>query len=297
MPSQAFEIALADSGLRESTELVGAAPPGPGQAEVLLHESPEGALTWHRPSELTVSTAAAGATAADGRVRRFVFDVVDRVVEVFETHARPHRLRAFRRLLENAPHLHGKVVLVQVAVPSREGIPLYEKLRKQVNGMVGELNGDFGTASWTPVVYIHRGIPRAELVALYAAADEKHDPTSCPVPPERLRTGRGIEVGHIFYFGTKYSEAMGATVMGPDGAEVPVEMGSYGIGVSRLVGALIEAFHDENGIAWPESVAPFKIGLVNLRPDDATTTSLVEELYGRLHALGVEVLLDDRDER
>src|SRR6185369_6626183 len=83
----------------------------------------------------------------------------------------PHRLRAFRRLLENAPHLHGKVVLVQVAVPSREGIPLYEKLRKQVNGMVGEINGDFGSAAWTPVVYIHRNIPRAELVALYAAAD------------------------------------------------------------------------------------------------------------------------------
>ncbi|HET8644870.1 MAG TPA: trehalose-6-phosphate synthase, partial [Vicinamibacteria bacterium] len=83
----------------------------------------------------------------------------------------PHRLRAFRRLLSKAPHLRGKVVLVQVAVPSREGIPLYEKLRKQVNGMVGEINGDFGTADWTPVVYIHRGIPRAELVALYARAD------------------------------------------------------------------------------------------------------------------------------
>ena len=85
--------------------------------------------------------------------------------------------------------------------------------------------------------------------------------------------------------------------MGPDGTEVPLEMGSYGIGVSRLVGALIEAFHDEKGIIWPESVAPFRIGLVNLRPDDATTTALVEDLYARLRALGVEVLLDDRDER
>ena len=117
------------------------------------------------------------------------------------------------------------------------------------------------------------------------------------MPPDRLRSGRGIEVGHIFYFGTKYSEAMGATVMGPDGSEVPVEMGSYGIGVSRLVGALIEAFHDEKGIVWPESVAPFRIGLVNLRPDDAATTALAEDLYGRLHALGVDVLMDDRDER
>lgn len=135
------------------------------------------------------------------------------------------------------------------------------------------------------------------LRSLYAAADDKHDPAACPVPPERLRQGRGIEVGHIFYFGTKYSQAMGAVVMTPDGGEVPVEMGSYGIGVSRLVGALIEAFHDEAGIVWPESVAPFQIGLINLRPDDAATTAMAEDLYARLVAAGVEVLLDDRDER
>jgi prolyl-tRNA synthetase len=135
------------------------------------------------------------------------------------------------------------------------------------------------------------------LKSLYAAADEKHDPAACPIPADRLRSGRGIEVGHIFHFGTKYSKAMGATVMAADGTEVPVEMGSYGIGVSRLVGALIEAFHDDKGIVWPESVAPFKLGLVNLRPDDATTTALAEDLYGRLRALGVEVLMDDRDER
>jgi prolyl-tRNA synthetase len=137
----------------------------------------------------------------------------------------------------------------------------------------------------------------AHLKSLYAAADEKHDPASCPVPPDRLRSGRGIEVGHIFHFGTKYSEPMGAVVMGPDGTEVPVAMGSYGIGVSRLVGALIEAFHDEKGIVWPEPVAPFRVGLVNLRPDDAATTALADDLYGRLRAAGVEVLLDDRDER
>ena len=85
--------------------------------------------------------------------------------------------------------------------------------------------------------------------------------------------------------------------MAADGSEVAVEMGSYGIGISRLVGALIEAFHDEKGIVWPESVAPFKVGLVNLRPDDAATTTLAEDLYDRLHALGVEALMDDRDER
>lgn len=137
----------------------------------------------------------------------------------------------------------------------------------------------------------------AKLTALYAATDDKHNPATCPVPPERLRTARGIEVGHIFYFGTKYSLPMGATVMGPDGREVPVEMGSYGIGVSRLVGALIEAFHDDKGIIWPEPVAPFRVGLVNLRPDDADCTRLAEDLYGRLLAAGVETLMDDSDER
>ncbi len=135
------------------------------------------------------------------------------------------------------------------------------------------------------------------LTSLYAATSEKHDPESCPVPPERLRHGRGIEVGHIFYFGTKYSEPMGALVMGPDGREVPVEMGSYGIGVSRLVGALIEAFHDEAGIVWPEAVAPFRVALVNIRPDDADCAELAEELYRRLEAAGVETLYDDTDER
>jgi prolyl-tRNA synthetase len=135
------------------------------------------------------------------------------------------------------------------------------------------------------------------LKALYAATDDMHDPTKCPVPHERLRTGRGIEVGHIFYFGTNYSAKMGANVMGPDGTEVPVEMGSYGIGISRLVGALIEAFHDEKGIVWPEPVAPFRVALVNLRPDDDACRKLAEDLYGRLRAMHVDVLLDDTEER
>uniref|UniRef100_UPI001F2E5C30 His/Gly/Thr/Pro-type tRNA ligase C-terminal domain-containing protein n=1 Tax=Geminicoccus flavidas TaxID=2506407 RepID=UPI001F2E5C30 len=128
-------------------------------------------------------------------------------------------------------------------------------------------------------------------------ADELHDPAACPVPPERLRSGRGIEVGHIFFFGTKYSAAMGATVLGPDGKETPVEMGSYGIGVSRLVGALIEANHDEKGIVWPESVAPFRVGLINLRADDELCRGVADDLYAKLEAAKVEVLYDDREER
>ena len=133
----------------------------------------------------------------------------------------------------------------------------------------------------------------AHLKGLYAATDEQHDPARCPVAPERLRSGRGIEVGQLFYFGTKYSRPMGATVMGPDGEEVPVEGGCYGIGVSRLVGALIEVFHDDAGIIWPDSVAPFGLGLINLRPGDADCDAMTDELEAKLTRAGFEVLIDD----
>jgi prolyl-tRNA synthetase len=136
-----------------------------------------------------------------------------------------------------------------------------------------------------------------QLKSLYAATDDHHDPGACPVPPDRLRSGRGIEIGHIFILGTKYSEAMGAVVMGPNGEEVPVEMGCYGIGVSRLVGALIEAFHDEAGIIWPEAVAPFDLGLINLRPGDDACDALVADLETKFKRIGVDVLIDDRDDR
>jgi prolyl-tRNA synthetase len=132
---------------------------------------------------------------------------------------------------------------------------------------------------------------------LYAATDEKHDDDACPIPPSELVTARGIEVGHIFYFGDKYSRPMGAFVTGPDGEAVALEMGSYGVGVSRLVGALIEANHDDAGIIWPESVAPFRVGLINLRPADARCRDAADDLYAKLLGTGVEVLYDDRDER
>ncbi|MSP81574.1 MAG: proline--tRNA ligase [Alphaproteobacteria bacterium] len=135
------------------------------------------------------------------------------------------------------------------------------------------------------------------LKSLYAATDDKHDPKTCPVPPERLGTARGIEVGHIFYFGTKYAEPLGATVTDADGNQVPIHGGSYGIGVSRLVGAIIEAGHDDAGIVWPESVAPFKVGLINLKADDPATTAAADGIYDRLRGSGVPVLYDDRDER
>jgi prolyl-tRNA synthetase len=134
--------------------------------------------------------------------------------------------------------------------------------------------------------------------SLYAATDEKHDAAKfASIAADRRVEARGIEVGHIFYFGTKYSEPLGAKVSGPKGDSVSVHMGSYGIGVSRLVGALIEASHDEAGIVWPEPVAPFKVGLVNLKVGDKACDAVADGLYQQLGTAGVSVLYDDRDER
>jgi prolyl-tRNA synthetase len=133
----------------------------------------------------------------------------------------------------------------------------------------------------------------------YAATSEKHEPARFEreVPAKDRLTARGIEVGHIFFFGTKYSEAMGARVQGPGGELVTVQMGSYGVGVSRLVGAIIEASHDEAGIIWPQSVAPFDVGLINVKVGDAATDAACEDLYAKLQAAGLNVLYDDRDDR
>jgi prolyl-tRNA synthetase len=137
-----------------------------------------------------------------------------------------------------------------------------------------------------------------EFTSKYAASDEMHDEAEFARMPESRRlSGRGIEVGHIFFFGTKYAEPLGCIVQGPDGRPATVQSGSYGIGVSRLVGAIIEASHDESGIVWPEPVAPFDVGLINLKSGDAETDKACQEIYRALEAKGVDVLYDDRDER
>jgi prolyl-tRNA synthetase len=134
--------------------------------------------------------------------------------------------------------------------------------------------------------------------SLYAATSEKHDAAAlAAVPADKQVSARGIEVGHIFYFGTKYSEPMKGVVAGPDGAEHAVHMGSYGIGPSRLVAAIIEAFHDDAGIKWPEEVAPFKAAILNLKQGDSATNEASDNLYRALTAKGVEVLYDDLDQR
>ena len=132
----------------------------------------------------------------------------------------------------------------------------------------------------------------------YARTDETHDAALFDaIPEERRKTSRGIEVGQIFYFGTKYSEAMNATVQNKDGEKVPVHMGSHGIGVSRLLGAIIEASHDDKGIIWPEGVTPFHCGIVNLKQGDGEADAACEALYASLTALGLDPLYDDRDAR
>jgi prolyl-tRNA synthetase len=139
----------------------------------------------------------------------------------------------------------------------------------------------------------------AQRARLYAASDEMHDAArfEAEVPADKRMTARGIEVGHIFYFGEKYSKPMKALVTGPDGKDAPIHGGSYGVGVSRLVAGIIEASHDEAGIIWPDTVAPFGAAVVNLRPGAAEVDAVAEQAYRALIDLGVDAVLDDRDDR
>jgi prolyl-tRNA synthetase len=138
----------------------------------------------------------------------------------------------------------------------------------------------------------------ANYTEMYAATSEMHDAAGFEkmVPADSRMTGRGIEVGHIFFFGDKYSLPMGCEVQGPDGKKITLQSGSYGIGVSRLVGAIIEASHDKDGIIWPEAVAPFKVGLINIKSGDAEADAAAEKIYKGLETRGVEVLYDDRNQ-
>jgi prolyl-tRNA synthetase len=134
--------------------------------------------------------------------------------------------------------------------------------------------------------------------ALYAATEEMHDPEAfAAIPEDKRLSARGIEVGHIFFFGDKYSAPMKATVAGPDGVEKPVQMGSYGVGVSRLLGAVIESSHDAQGIIWPDSVAPFGVSILSLRAGDPAVEAACAQAYDHLSRAGRDPLWDDRDDR
>ena len=173
-----------------------------------------------------------------------------------------------------------------VLAPTGESQVFYDATLEQLD----YLKSDFSYAKPADLASFH------ELInSYYAATEEKHDVARwAEVDAARKREGRGIEVGQIFYFGRKYSDPLRFSVAGPDGGIIVPEMGSYGIGVSRLVGAIIEASHDAAGIIWPASVAPFPAGILNLRVGDAACDAICEELYGKF---GGRALLDDRDER
>lgn len=177
-------------------------------------------------------------------------------------------------------------------------------LRANTGAIGGELSHEFQILADTGESAIYYDSKLDELIAsgdydlakmrdIYAMADEMHDEKNCPIPLERLQVKRGIEVGHIFNFGTKYSKALEASVLDQNGKKVYPQMGSYGIGVSRLVGAIIEANHDDNGIIWPKEIAPFAVALINLKPGDAKLDAWGEEIYQQLTKQGIEVLYDD----
>ncbi len=213
-----------------------------------------------------------------------------------------------------ARHSYNKMFVAYLRTFARMGLRAIP-MRADTGPIGGDLSHEFIVLAPTGESAVHydRGfeaieIPGADIdydadlqpivdqwTRLYAATDEMHDPDAAP--RGELVSGRGIEVGHIFFFGTKYSAPMGAVVQGPNGEAITVQMGSYGIGVSRLVGAIIEASHDESGIVWPESVAPFDVALVNLRADDAACAAAADALYEQLANAGLEVLYDDTDER
>jgi prolyl-tRNA synthetase len=219
---------------------------------------------------------------------------------------------------EAARHSYNKMFVAYLRTFDRLGLKAIP-MKADTGPIGGDLSHEFIILAETgeSEVFCHRGLIAMEVpgehtdydadlspivekwLGLYAATDEMHDAARFEkeVPEAERLSARGIEVGHIFYFGTKYSKPMKAQVQGPEGNWITVESGSYGIGVSRLVGAIIEASHDEAGIIWPASVAPYMVGLINLKAGDAATDGACEALYKELQEAGIETLYDDTDER
>ncbi|MBK3333360.1 proline--tRNA ligase [Persephonella atlantica] len=143
--------------------------------------------------------------------------------------------------------------------------------------------------------YINVNIPRDFKPVEFVDFSTAREGDPCPVCKAPLKETTGLEVGHIFLLGTKYSEAMKAYFVDRDGREKPIIMGCYGIGVSRLMAAAVEQSHDENGIIWPESIAPFKLHILALNIKDSQIKDVAEQLYQKALGMGIEVLYDDRD--
>lgn len=209
--------------------------------------------------------------------------------------------------LEDAKREYAKMYDVYDRIFTRMGLTTVA-VKADTGAIGGELSHEFHVLAETgeSAIYYDAKLDDAragtitlsseEKRTLYSAADELHVPDQCPIPPEQLRTARGIEVGQVFLLGDKYTKAMNVTVTGSNGEMTP-QMGTYGIGVSRLVGAIIEASHDAGGIVWPEAVAPFDAGIINLRMGDEACDVACEQLYSHLKAQGLEPLYDDTDKR
>ena len=225
---------------------------------------------------------------------------------------------SFDLTAEGARHSYNKMFVAYLRTFARMGLKAIP-MAADTGPIGGDLSHEFIILAGTgeSAVYCHadlvaQKVPGADVdfdgdltgivkqwTTAYAATDEKHDAArfEAEVPADKRLAARGIEIGHIFYFGTKYSEPMNARVQGPDGQKITLQMGSYGIGVSRLPAAIIEASHDASGIVWPVPVAPFEVGLINLKAGDKDTDAACEKLLGELQAAGVDVLYDDTDER
>jgi prolyl-tRNA synthetase len=220
---------------------------------------------------------------------------------------------------EGARHAYNKMFVAYLRTFARMGLKAIP-MEAETGPIGGNLSHEFIILAETgeSAVYCHKGYLEFDAIgtdidydsrpglqaivdkftSLYAATDDKHDAARFEqVPADKRVTTKGIEIGHVFYFGEKYSKPLGALVTKPDGGQVPVHMGSYGIGVSRLVGAIIEASHDAAGIIWPAPVAPFGVGLINLKPTDAACAKAGEDLYAKLKTAGLDPLYDERDER
>lgn len=223
---------------------------------------------------------------------------------------------SFDLTYEGAKHSYNKMFVAYLRTFARMGVRAIP-MKASTGPIGGDLSHEFIVLTDTgeSQVYCHKDYLTMEIpgedvdydgdlepiyrqwTSLYAATEDKYVKEEADAVGDNLLSARGIEVGQVFYYGKKYSTPMNVGVAGEDGKPVLFEGGCYGIGVSRLMGAIIEASHDENGIIWPESVAPFKVGLINLTTGKPETDKACEDLYKRLSSAGVEVLYDDRDER
>jgi len=205
---------------------------------------------------------------------------------------------------ENAKISYDKMFTAYIKTFLRMGLtPI--SLRADTGPIGGNLSHEFQILAKTgeSTLYYDKDLEKVDtkniepkkLQNYYATVDDLYNPIDCPISQDQLKISKGIEVGHIFYFGTKYSEKLGAYIQNNKGQKAAVHMGSYGIGVSRLVGAIIEVYHDEKGIKWPLSVAPFHISIINLMVDDPSCKKISDEIYQKLLNKNLEILYDDRD--